>query len=309
MYFDEYNLNFVLSFFLYTMNDTLPTNSEQPAQTTIDHSLSSENSDDASPEQMKFTIKQRLWRLLMTTEIKDKSLVPNLIEIKNNMYENFCRTWVWESSYINKIFWLYANKDQDIKIVKPQLKLFSQYPLNVPDVSDKEAIRVTQYIKTLRFIREWLQSTMQGIRPLVADAKQYAEKQVRKENVDTFHTNFDMEDEKQNEHTLAKQHLQTSMLSQKYDIDGHDYDWFRQEQTIISDTFAANNYQDLMIFALLWFHYFNKKSEVYDAFLPEQLETQKITFTLPDFHPTTLSLWAFLKIIEHLDFKRHLFSV
>lgn len=292
------------------MNDVFPNIPEQPAQPTIDQSLSSENADDTSPEQMKFTIKQRLWRLLMTTEIKDKSLVPNLIEIKNNMYENFCRTWVWESSYIDKIFWLYADKDQDIKIVKPQLKLFSQYPLNVPDVSDKEAIRVTQYIKTLRFIREWLQSTIQGIRPLVADAKQYAEQQVRKENVGTFHTNFDMEDEKQNEHVFAKQHLQTSMLSKKYDLDGqYDYDWFLQEQNSISDTHDANNYHDIMVFALLWFHYFNKKSEVYDAFLPEHLETKKITFTLPDFHPTTLSLWAFLKIIEHLDFKKHLFAV
>lgn len=305
MYFKEYNLNFVLLFFLYTMNDTLPTNIQQP--------LSSENlfenSDDSSSDQITFTIKQRLWRLLMTTEIKDKKLVPQLIEIKNAMYENFCRTWIRKSSYINDIFRLYADKDQDIKFFKPQLKIFSQYPINIPDVSATQWLKVSQYIKTLRFVREWLQSTIQGIRPFVTDAKQYAEKQMRKENVDTFHTNFDMEDDKQKEHALAKQHLQTSMLSQKYDIDGHDYDWFRQEQSIISDAPNANNYQDVMIFALLWFHYFNKKAEVYDAFLPEQLETQKITFTLPDFHPTTLSLWTFLKIIEHLDFKKHLFGV
>jgi hypothetical protein len=60
MFFNEYNFNFVLSFFLYTMDDVLPNTPEQPAQPTIDQSLSSENADDASPEQMKFTIKQRL---------------------------------------------------------------------------------------------------------------------------------------------------------------------------------------------------------------------------------------------------------
>ncbi len=42
------------------MDDVFPNIPEQPAQPTIDFSLSSESADDASPEQMKFTIKQRL---------------------------------------------------------------------------------------------------------------------------------------------------------------------------------------------------------------------------------------------------------
>jgi hypothetical protein len=64
-----------------------------------------------------------------------------------------------------------------------------------------------------------------------------------------------------------------------------------------------------MIFALMWFHYFDKKSEVYESFSDEQKKKTMISFKLHHFRPTTISLWAFLKIIENLDFKRHVFLI
>lgn len=278
------------------MNENVQTNSDQ--------SLPSENPEDASPEQIKLTNKQRLWRLLMITEIKDKTLVPELIKIKNDMYENFCRTWVWQSEYINKIFRLYANKDQDIKIVKPQLKLFSQYAVSIPDVPETEVLRVTQYIKTLKFIRTWLHSVLQEIQTLVQEAKSYAIAQLEMESSDTFHTGYDLEQQKQTEHDCAKQRVK-ELMSCKY----YDQERFLQEQNIVASCLEDHNYQELMLFALLWFHYFERKNDVYDAFLLEQMETTNISFTLPGFHPTSISLWNFLKIIEHLNFKKHLFSV
>lgn len=269
-----------------------------------DQSLPFENSDNLSPEQIKLTNKQRLWRLLMITEIKDKALVPDLIKIKNDMYENFCRTWVWKSEYINKIFRLYADKNQDIKILKPQLKLFSQYAVSIPDIPPTETLRVTQYIKTLKFIRRWLQPIIQEINLLVHDAKASAMKQLQTQHSGMIHTGYEMEDEKEAEHTLAKQRIKELMSSQQYDQER-----FLQEQTIVADSLKEDNYQELMMFALLWFHYFARKNDVYEVFFPQQLENTTISFTLPGFHPTNISLWAFLKIIEHLDFKKHLFSV
>lgn len=278
------------------MNENVQTNSDQ--------SLPSENPEDASPEQIKLTNKQRLWRLLMITEIKDKTLVPDLIRIKNDMYENFCRTWVWQSEYINKIFRLYADKNQDIKILKPQLKLFSQYAVSVPDIPEGEILRVTQYIKTLKFIRRWLQPIIQEIKPLVQDAKTFAMKQLQTQYSGMIHTGYEMENEKEAEHALAKQRVKKLMSSQHYNQER-----FFQEQHIVADSLKEADYQELMVFALLWFHYFERKNDVYEAFLPEQMETTNISFTLSGFHPTSISFWAFLKIIEHLDFKKHLFSV
>lgn len=278
------------------MTENLQVNNEQ--------TLPSEDPEEPSSEQMKLTVKQRLWRLLMITERKDKSLVPQLVKIKDAMYENFCRTWTRESSYINKIFRLYADKDQDIKILKPQLKLFSQYPVTIPGVSMDQWLKVTQYIKTLKFIREWLSPIFNNIQSLTSEAKNFAAKKVSLENADMFHTHYDLEDEKQTEHGLAKQHLEESLVSQQCDLDR-----FLQESTLISTCFEDNNYQDLLSFALLWFHYFERKNDVYDAFTSEQLTTKYISFTLPGYHPTTLSLWTFLKIIEQLDFKKHLFAV
>ncbi len=264
----------------------------------------SEISQEPSADQIKLTMKQRLSRLLMSTERKDKSLIPELITIKNAMHENFCHTGSWQSSYINDIFRLYMHKNQDITISKPQLALFSQYAVNIPDVPSTDPIKITQYIKTLRFVRAWLQPLIGTIRSLVTDAKHYWSEQMKTEGTAIYNTSYDMEDDKQKEHKIAKEYLKKSMSSQKYN-----HDWFLQEQAIIAGTPDANNYQDLMAFALLWFHYFGKKSEVYDSFLPQQLETTKVSFTLPGFHPTNVTLWTFLKIIEHLDFKKHLFAV
>jgi hypothetical protein len=93
-------------------------------------------------------------------------------------------------------------------------------------------------------------------------------------------------------------------------MEEHGYDWdrFSWEKAIMSGYFQQNNYQGLMIFALLWFHYLDRKHEVYDVFTREQLKDLTISLDLPGLRATEIPLWTFLKIIEHLDFKR-LFSV
>jgi hypothetical protein len=115
---------------------------------------------------------------------------------------------------------------------------------------------------------------------------------------------YDIEDQKQKEHMLAKKHLEAGMEQEWYT-----QEWFLAQEKMISSHMDAQNYQVLMEFALLWFHYFWKRSAVYDAFSSQQFDTFMVSFTLPGFHPTSISLWTFLTIIEHLDFKKHIFSV
>ena len=275
---------------------------DKKLQTNNEQSLPSENPDDSSSDQIKFTMKQRLSRLFMVTERKDKLLIPQLIPIKDAMHENFCHTWSWKSSYINDMFRLYAHKDQDITVSKPQLALFSKYLMSVPGIDTSEPIRITQYLKTLRFIRAWLDPLLQECTSFVKDAKNHAIQELK--NDDEAFTVFDNEVDAEAKNVLAKKYLHKTMSEQEYDRDR-----FMAEKNIISDCVEKNNYHDLMTFAFLWFHYFEHKHEVYEAFTPEQLQTLQISFTLPGFHPTILSLWAFLKIIEQLDFKKHIFSV
>lgn len=140
---------------------------------TIPAKTAPETPDNSPSEKTKHTFRQRLARLLMTTETKnkDKNLVSELKNIKDAMHENFCKEGTWKSEYINRIFRLYADKNEDIKIFKPQFKLFSKYSVDVPGISkisqqkkqknavdapeapQEEVIRITQYIKTLKFIR------------------------------------------------------------------------------------------------------------------------------------------------------------
>jgi hypothetical protein len=148
MYFNKYNLDLVfiiISLIMSKENGIDNPNNKQ--------SLSSKIPQDPSADQIKLTIKQRLSRLLMSTERKDKALIPELIRIKDAMHTDFCLNGSWKSSYINDMFRLYDHKDQDITISKPQLALFSQYPVSIPEVPSTDPIKITQYIKTLRFVR------------------------------------------------------------------------------------------------------------------------------------------------------------
>gem|GEM_PF-6690422 len=147
----------------------------------------------------------------MITDIKDTALSPNLKKIKNEMYDVFCRTGIWKSEYINKIFRLYADKEQDIRITKLQLNFFSKYDLHIPDISETEKISVTQYVKTLKFLRHNLSPLLQQIKIFVSLAKTRASEQMKAENTDEIFSDFDRETEKAEEHALSRQYLQQSM--------------------------------------------------------------------------------------------------
>ncbi len=263
------------------------------------------NEEDSS-EKIKYTFKQYIGRVLMITETNrthtSKEMIAELVRAKNEMYSAFCKEGVWKSEYIDRMFRLYADKNQDIKILKPQLKLFSKYFMRVPGIDSSEPIRITQYLKTLRFIRAWLDPLLQECKSFAKDAKNNATQDLK--NTDEAFTVFENELDAEAKHVLAKQYLENIMSEYHYDQDR-----FASQANSISDCFDKHHYNDLMVFALLWFHYFEHKNHVYDAFTPEQLKNLQVAFTLPGFHPTALSLWAFLKIIEQLDFKKHIFSV
>lgn len=91
-----------------------------------------------------------------------------------------------------------------------------------------------------------LQPILQEIQTLVQEAKIYAMQELETQFSDTFHTGYDMEEQKQTEHVLVKQRIQEIMSSKSYDQER-----FLQEQTIVSDSLEKDNYQELMVFALL----------------------------------------------------------
>lgn len=65
------------------------------SQKNIEQTISITNSEvleHSSSEKTKRTVKQRLGRLLMITDIKDKTLKPELKHIKDEMYNEFFRT-------------------------------------------------------------------------------------------------------------------------------------------------------------------------------------------------------------------------
>jgi|GEM_PF-1536734 len=185
---------------------------------------------------------------------------------------------------MNRIFWLYADKDKDIAITKAQL-LIPKYLINIPEIPEEETIKLTQYIKILRFIRNSLNPIMHQIKSLVSNAKKHAEIRIRLESTDEVYSTYDSENEKLAERTIAKDRLKESL-----EEIGYDRNRFTGEKAVISDSFEENNYQNLMVFALFGFHYFNKKHEVYDAFMPEQHKDIVVSLDIPGFRKTNISL-------------------
>ena len=258
------------------------------------------NTENPPSENIKRSARKRLGRVLMITEFGRNAEVT---KTKDELYDSFdAASWSFDSKYANHLFRLYADKDKDITITKAHF--FAKYTINIPDVPKEEAIRLTHYIKTLRFIRNWLKPVTHQIKSFASDAKTHAAKKISTENADEVYSTYDRENEKLAEHNTAKGHLR-KLMEEK----GYDRDRFNQEKDIISGYFQKNNYQDLMVFALFGFYYFDRKQDVYEAFTSEQRKNIIISFDMPGFRRTSVPLWTFLKIIEHLDFKKHLFSV
>jgi hypothetical protein len=147
------------------------------------------------------------------------------------------------------------------------------------------------------------------IKPLVKQARKNALDD-HPEHKEEIFSSRESELESSHLRKSAKQHLD-ELLKEKF-ADAYvkyDQDWFMQQCKEMSSN-TLNDYQELMMFAVLGFHYFKKKDAVYNAFTPEQLESQ-IPFDLPDYpldDPYLISLKDLLGILEQLNFKTHLFD-
>jgi len=152
------------------------------------------------------------------------------------------------------MFRLYAEKNKDIKILKPQFKLFSKYIMDIPGIDEKDTVRVTQYLKTLRFIRAGLNPILQDLKALAKDSHDFASKQSKTNITEDTFTVFDNEANAEIQHDFAKKYF-NDMLENHFlkhqSLQKYDQERFLQEQTIIADCFEDHDYQDLMIFALL----------------------------------------------------------
>ena len=98
----------------------------------------------------------------------------------------------------------------------------------------------------LLFLRRGLAPIIQKAKSFLSIAQSHALEKMKLENIEGIYTGYDVEYQKDREDLFVKNHLQDSMVSQEYDLS-----WFSLQKNSIVDRFDQNNYQDLMVFALL----------------------------------------------------------
>jgi len=92
----------------------------------------SEISSDLLPQQEKLSRKQKLLKLLLTTDLKNPRLRPVLRPIKKNLAKNFSfSNYSFQSDDINDLFRVYLNEGKDIYVWSKQKKYLPSLKVNV----------------------------------------------------------------------------------------------------------------------------------------------------------------------------------
>ncbi|MFA7717588.1 MAG: hypothetical protein WC875_02645 [Candidatus Absconditabacterales bacterium] len=256
--------------------------------------------------------KPSLLKILLTTETskESKHLRPSLRPIKRKLAENFSLSdKSFQGDDLNELLWIYLNEGTDITIKDEQKKHLPEYKakITLAPPSEFKEMPLHHYIALLNSIIKTLFLFFEcDIKPLIEKAKKLALQDNPRQEGDVY-TVGERELQYAYVHGSAKQHFD-GLMEEKLE---YDQDRFDKQCAQISGTFAQNSYKELMVFALLGFHYFDKKNDVYAAFTPECLESQ-ISFDLPDYPEEssyTLSVKEFLQIMEQLNFKKNLFDL
>lgn len=267
-----------------------------------------EHSSDSgvSAEKDKLSRKQKLMKLFLTSDLKNTKLWKPLQSVKESMIKNF-HDWGFDSSDVDKLFRIYFNEHKDVFIPKHLKGRITHFKVFVSQMPNNTKLALHEYLYVLRNIRKQINDFMIAIEPLKKTAHDYADLEMKETLEDDIYTDFDRDATQQQHRALAKAKF-SDLMQASSDV-SYDRDRFQQEMSILPDTRRLNNYKDITVFALLGFHYFDKKNLVYSIFSDQQLE-EELVFDLPKYQPdkVSLTLEEYLHLIEKIDFKNKVFS-
>lgn len=255
----------------------------------------------------KLSIKQQLTKLFLTSDIKNKKLWKPLRTSKTELIKNFHDGW-FDVSYVNTLFRVYFHDHKDIYMPRYLKWLIHKQWVFIDRLDDP--VPLDMYFYVLKKIRVELEPFTKSIQKLLAVSKVYDISDTDKQESDETILS-DQENTIEQHHMFDKQQLSNVLTSEVSADDVCSPEWFSSLCTSIGTSRQENSYKDLIVFAVLGMHYFDKKHLVYSAFTPEQLAIPLFLSWWSKKNPVEIvfTLEEFLAIIDQLNFKKHFFDL
>lgn len=268
---------------------------------TIDVPQQHEEKNDS--EQKKLSMKRQLMKLFLTSDIKNAKLWKPLRLSKTELIRNLHDGW-FDVAKVNSLFWIYFHDHKDIHTPRHLKWLISKQHVFVDRVD--HPFSLDEYLFILKKIRVALEPFTKSIQKLLDLSKAVAPK-----NTDNLAVSSKQKADEDYHPMFTKQQLVNEASSELHADEICTDTWFSSLCTTIWTTREQNNYQDLILFAVLGMHYFDKKQLVYSAFSQEDVENATLHFEASTRHEASidLSLWEFLAIVDQLNFKKHFFDL
>jgi len=263
----------------------------------IDWSIQKKKPDVSSLS--KLSAKQKLAKLFMTSDVKNRKLRKPLRAAKSELITNFHDGGV-DVDKVNTLFWVYFHDHKDVFIPR-YLKWFSTNCVVFVDrMWEETSFSLYTYLRLLKHIRVEIEPFTKQIQQLLAIAKEHARKET------------DDQEEEMEQYSLFTKQKFSNLLTSTFDQDGlYTEEWFMQTFESIWATWDTPWYKELILFAILGMHYFDKKHMVYKAFDTRSLASSLMFSVGSQKKPEsiTITLEEFLALIDQLNFKKHFFAL
>ncbi len=257
-------------------------------------------------KQDKLSRKQKIMKLLLTTELKNKHLWKPLREAKTDLIRNF-KNGSFESQDVNVLFWIYFHEDKDVFVATHLKKYLWKYTVNIDGISQDNPITLHHYLELLKSIRHELAPLVASLKPLVDTSVAHAHKVVKEEFSEEVFSDYQVQTEAEILRTTIKNTLLSS-IKKELSICQCTLERYQQEKNSIGDKFVSGDIFAVIKFAVLGGNLFEHMNDVFHAFSSEQLD-QYIDFSSVYHIPISLSLRDFLTIIDQLNFKKNFFKI
>lgn len=163
---------------------------------------------------------------------------------------------------------MYFHDHKDVYVPRYLKSLVAKQEVFVDRVDDP--VSLDNYFSVLKKIRSELEPFTKSIQKLLAVSKVYAIDDVEKKEADVL-----LASEQENileQHSMLDKQQLSNVLTLEVAADDICTDmWFSSMCKSIGDSRKQNKYKDLIVFAVLGMHYFDKKHLVYSAFTAEEL--------------------------------------
>lgn len=255
----------------------------------------------------KLSINQHLMKIFLTSDIKNKKLWKPLSSVKSELIRNFHDGW-FDANKVNALFWVYFNDNRDIFVPRHLQSFVAKQEVFVDGVDC--SLVLDEYFSILQKIRVTLEPFTQNIQQFLTLAKDYAHDVVHRQGIDDMYSSFDQEEVSEQYLTIAKKKFLSLLASEKNADDIFTDAWFTSLCDTIWNTREKDAYKDLIYFAVLGMHYFNKKNLVYRALSQENLINSPVSFVATKGDELIeITVWDFLAIVEQLNFKKNFFDM